>query len=126
MEEEHIATVDQWIDTLQKVSQPGGRAGLHAISEPSAVHPFQPGDRVRVSDRVKTRYFPQSEPARRAGWVGTINSLCDRPFEDHVRVDFDLRPRQRRQRLKEFMDVLDLELIQKSEAGTSGLKGGSP
>lgn len=73
------------------------------------VHPFAPGDRVRVSDDVKTRYFPQSEQARRAVWTGTVNSQCCRPFEDHVYVDFDLRPRQRRQRLKEFMDIRDLE-----------------
>ncbi|ASW04068.1 hypothetical protein CJU94_36085 (plasmid) [Paraburkholderia aromaticivorans] len=83
--------------------------GSPAPNSQAKVHPFAPGDRVRVSDDVKTRYFPQSEHARRAGWTGTVNSQCCRPFEDHVYVDFDLRPRQRRQRLKEFMDVRDLE-----------------
>lgn len=72
--------------------------------------PLAPGDRVRVAEGVRTRYFPQSEQARRAGWTGTVNSLCGRPFEDHVYVDFDQRPRQRRRRLKEFMNVGDLEL----------------
>lgn len=95
----------------------GGRAhsasdvdrGSPAPNSQAIVHPFAPGDRVRVSDNVRTRYFPQSEQARRAGWTGTVNTLCCRPFEDHVYVDFDLRPRQRRRRLKEFMDVRDLE-----------------
>jgi hypothetical protein len=82
---------------------------LPATNSEATVHQFAPGDRVRVSEDVKTRYFPQSEQAGRAGWTGTVNTLCSRPFEDHVYVDFDLRPRQRRQRLKEFMDVRDLE-----------------
>ncbi len=84
---------------------------LPATNSQAKVHPFAPGDRVRVSEDVKTRYFPQSEQARRAGWTGTVNTLCSRPFEDHVYVDFDLRPRQRRQRLKEFMNVRDLERV---------------
>lgn len=83
--------------------------GSPAMNSQAKVHSFAPGDRVRVSDDVKARYFPQSEQARRAGWTGTVNSQCGRPFQDHVYVDFDLRPRQRRQRIKEFMDVRDLE-----------------
>lgn len=83
--------------------------GAPTPNKQAKVHPFAPGDRVRVSDNVRNRYFPQSVQARRAGWTGTVNSLCCRPFEDHVYVDFDLRPRQRRRRLKEFMDIQDLE-----------------
>ncbi len=103
----------------ERNADPVGDDGTHRASavEPvspptdsqAIVRPFAPGDRVRVTESVRTRYFPQSEQARRAGWTGTVNSLCGRPFEDHVYVDFDPRPRQRRRRLKEFMNIRDLE-----------------
>jgi hypothetical protein len=63
------------------------------------------------SSMMKKRYFEWSDQAKRAGWTGRINTLCEPPFEDHVYVDFDLRPRQRRQRLREFMAIRDLEVV---------------
>ncbi|WP_205804598.1 hypothetical protein [Burkholderia sp. Ac-20365] len=81
------------------------------------------GATVRVVDAVCNRYFPESEAAKRGGWTGRVSELCCRPFEAYVRVDFELRPRQRRQRLKEFMPVLDLELISVDEDGSVTIIG---
>ncbi len=73
-------------------------------------NPFSVGDPVRVVDAVKTRYFAGSDPARRAGWTGKVRDLCGPVFPDYVYVDFDLQPRQKRQRLREFVAVRDLEI----------------
>lgn len=69
------------------------------------------GIRVRVVDQVKDRYFVGSDQAKRAGRSGNIAALCGRPFEEYVYVDFDLQPRQQRQRLREFIAVRDLTVV---------------
>jgi hypothetical protein len=88
----------------------GGSADVRAKAKASEMC-LAVGVRVRVVDEVKKRYFEWSDQAKRAGWTGRINTLCEPPFEDHVYVDFDLRPRQRRQRLREFMAIRDLEVV---------------
>lgn len=78
--------------------------------KPSEI-PLAVRTRVRIVDEVKNRYFEWTGPARRDGWTGRVSELCGRPLEDYVRVDFDLRPRQRRQRLAELVAIRDLIVI---------------
>lgn len=78
---------------------------------------FSVGARVRVVPEVKVRYFEWSEQAKRGGWTGTIKSLCGKTFADHVYVDFDLQPRQRHQRTREFIAIRDLALVGLTERG---------
>ncbi|MFP3637772.1 hypothetical protein [Paraburkholderia sp. SIMBA_054] len=80
-------------------------------------HSLSLGTMVRVVDAVKSRYFEHSEQSRRGGWIGHVSELTSKVFPDYVRVDFELRPRQRRQRLKEFIPLRDLEIVQRLDDG---------